>query len=144
MFSAVYGPVLDIEKEAFRLELSGTADFWGLLWMIGGDFNAIRCKEERSSGRILKMDRVLFNKLLEDFEMLEFSREGPNFTINNKQAAPCLSRLVDLLRVVNGWNSLESGWKSRWATLALIIGLSLSMVDMGVMGQSHFVLRSAG
>jgi hypothetical protein len=46
-FSGVYGPNINRERITMWEELAGVASWWGVPWVVGGDFNAIRFPSER-------------------------------------------------------------------------------------------------
>ncbi|GMP64368.1 hypothetical protein CsSME_00025679 [Camellia sinensis var. sinensis] len=53
-FTGVYGPVRGVERPSFWEVLQTIAYRWGVPWCVGGDFNVVRCLEEKlgaSSGR---------------------------------------------------------------------------------------------
>lgn len=75
-----------------------------LPWIIVGYFNAIRSRMERSSGRILKTERLFFYNFIADHGLLEFDKVKPNFTYTNRHDIPTTSRLDHFL--VNS-NSVE-------------------------------------
>ena len=46
-FSGVYGPNINRERNVMWEELAGVASWWGVPWIVGGDFNAVRFPSER-------------------------------------------------------------------------------------------------
>ena len=47
MFTGVYGPVCNRDKEDFLEELGSIKGLWIDPWCVGGDFNMVRYLEER-------------------------------------------------------------------------------------------------
>lgn len=92
-FTGLYGPTKQSEKALFWEELDTTGRLWDCPWLIAGDFNVVRQKSERSSGRISKSERVHFQSFIDEFGLLEFDRMGPSFTFSNGQSIPSRSRL---------------------------------------------------
>jgi hypothetical protein len=47
VFSGVYGPHIHQERAIMWEELAGVASWWGVPWVIGGDFNVVRFPSKR-------------------------------------------------------------------------------------------------
>jgi hypothetical protein len=47
MYSGVYGPNVDRERGLLWDELAGIRSWWGVPWVVGGDFNVVRFPSER-------------------------------------------------------------------------------------------------
>lgn len=78
-FTGLYGPVKSEEDVGFWTELDDIGRGLDLPWLIGGDFKAVRKKNERRNGKASKYERRKFLSLLEDHGLLEFDRMGPSF-----------------------------------------------------------------
>uniref|UniRef100_A0A2N9II99 Uncharacterized protein n=1 Tax=Fagus sylvatica TaxID=28930 RepID=A0A2N9II99_FAGSY len=75
-FSGVYGPHIHQERAIMWEELAGVASWWGVPWVIGGDFNVVRFPSERglftwSNNRanvaMSRIDRFLYSDEWDDF-----------------------------------------------------------------------------
>lgn len=77
----------------FWEELDTIGRAWNLPWIMVGDFNAVRTRAERSSGRASKLEREQFANLLDEFDLLELSKIGPDFTYKHGTNGACFSRL---------------------------------------------------
>jgi len=56
--------------------------------MLGGDFNLVRFREEKSSGNVTARWMDLFNDFIADNELRELHRSGGLFTWSNNQDLP--------------------------------------------------------
>lgn len=93
VFTGIYGPTIQHEKEKFWEELDSIGAYWNLPWLLAGDLNAVRSRNERSSGRASRYERDNFQKFIDAHGLLEFDRVGAKFTFNNGQVNPVQSRL---------------------------------------------------
>lgn len=93
VFTAVYGLVLQSEKERFWEELDDVGHAWTCPWILAGDFNAVIKRSEGSTGRASRFERQKFQDFIDEHGLLEFNRAGPNFTFSNGHELPTLSRL---------------------------------------------------
>lgn len=93
VFTNVYAPVNNQEKADFWGELYAIGGFWRAPWLFEGDFNSTRTRAEKQGAGNGHGDRRRFNEFMEEFQLLEFNRDGPNFTFSNKQLPLVLSRL---------------------------------------------------
>ena len=66
MFSGVYGPVVDSERESFWEELGAVRGLWNGPWCVGGDFNAVRFPGERRGGGRVSNSMRRFSEIIED------------------------------------------------------------------------------
>lgn len=100
----VYGPVHHDKSEEFLGELSSRCERDVLPVLIGGDFNLIRCTEDKNTRggdtRLMKS----FNEFIEKSELREIYRNGGGYTWTNKQMSPILSNL-DRILVSTEWEN---------------------------------------
>lgn len=73
------------------------------------DFNAVRGKDDRSSAKASKRDGIFFNALMDEFDLMEFNKDGPKFSFDNKQSPPCLSKLDRILVSVDWMEHFGAG-----------------------------------
>ena len=76
VFTGVYGPVCNRDREDFWKELGSIKGLWSDPWCVGGDFNLVRFPKERSrrGGLIASMRR--FSEVIEDLELRDFPLTG--------------------------------------------------------------------
>ncbi|RVW19701.1 hypothetical protein CK203_111580 [Vitis vinifera] len=63
VFTGVYGPVCNRDKEEFWEELGSIKGLWNDPWCVGGDFNMVRYPEERSKGGGLSASMRRFSEV---------------------------------------------------------------------------------
>ena len=68
-FTGFYGPTLKRGREWFWGELGVIKGLWSGPWCVAGDFNLIKCPEERNKGRSLNSDMRRFFEVTEDLEL---------------------------------------------------------------------------
>ena len=102
MFTDVYGPVLNEERECFWNELSDIRGLWNDPWCVGGDFNVVRFSRERRNCFRSSGSMRLFQEVIEDLELKDLPLFSGSFTWCgglNKRLAFKLDRLL----VSNDW-----------------------------------------
>ena len=62
--TSVYGPHNASDRAEFWMELTQVAGKWSKPWVLGGDFNVVRCPYERKGGRSM-------NSAMRDFLRLD-------------------------------------------------------------------------
>lgn len=72
-----------MKKHNFEKKLIEVGTTWGVPWLVFGNFNAIRCEDERSSGNSVKKVMRDFNRVVDDFRLLEFNITGPYLTYSS-------------------------------------------------------------
>ena len=101
-FITVYGPADHNHSADFLDSLTNRCETATLPYLLGGDFNLIRCNADKSSGvgdaRLMDM----FNNFIEKFELRELHRGGSKYTWTNKQEVPIQSN-IDRVLVSTEW-----------------------------------------
>jgi exonuclease III len=93
MYSGVYGPNVDRERGLLWDELAGIRSWWGVPWVVGGDFNVVRFPSERFGS-------VGFSPAMHDFSdfifangLIDIPLSGGNFTWSNNREVASMSRI---------------------------------------------------
>ena len=93
MYSGVYGPNVDKERGLMWDELARIRSWWGVPWVVGGDFNVVRFPSER-------MGSVGSSPAMHDFSDFIFANgliyiplSGGNFTWSNNREVVSMSRI---------------------------------------------------
>lgn len=73
-FTSVYGPVQHADKERFWEELNNVWKAWTCPWILAGDFNGVRQRSERFTGRGSRFERQKFLEFKDEHSLLEFER----------------------------------------------------------------------
>ena len=76
VFTGVYGPVCNRDKEEFWEELGSIKGLWNDPWCVGGDFNMVIYPGERSKGGGLSASMRRFSEVVEDLELRGFPLRG--------------------------------------------------------------------
>ncbi|RLN39154.1 hypothetical protein C2845_PM01G41450 [Panicum miliaceum] len=84
----VYGPVQENKKADFLLELEGLVEGEQKAIMMGGDFNLVRSRQEKSTENVNERWVAKFNEFIAEAELREIHRIGGRFTWSNKQNVP--------------------------------------------------------
>lgn len=105
--TSLYGPCDLKEKVGFWNEVADIEITRGVPWLILGDFNAIRVREERSSGAIIKRVARDFNNWVENLELCEFDRTGPFLPFQIKLLRQHLVGLIAFLQTWTGWSCFQ-------------------------------------
>ena len=84
----VYGPVQDSRKTEFLHELESIVEEGKAAIMIGGDFNLVRSRQEKSTENVNERWMSGFNDFIAKSELREVHRTGGRFTWSNKQNLP--------------------------------------------------------
>lgn len=87
---SVYGPVKDNLKQDFLNDLNVLIKSVDIPTLIGGDFNLIRRREEKSSGNVNVHLMDTFNDFVANTELRELHRGGGQYTWSNKQVQPIM------------------------------------------------------
>jgi hypothetical protein len=66
---AVYGPAQDDKKESFLAEMVNMCSHETLPLMISGDFNIIRCFDEKNNDRFNNRWLFLFNDIIDGLNL---------------------------------------------------------------------------
>ena len=84
----VYGPVQDYRKGDFLQELRTLVEECQNAIIIGGDFNLVRSRLEKSTGAVNERWMTSFNEFIAEVELREVHRAGARFTWSNNQELP--------------------------------------------------------
>ena len=98
----VYGSAQHDFSRNFLDELNSFLSNYALPCVIGGDFNLIRCVEDKSNGQEDKNLMEAFNIFIENNQPRELQRVGSRFTCTNKQSNPIKSN-IDRVLMMTEW-----------------------------------------
>lgn len=76
----VYGPNDLALKTSFWQELHHIRDSWSGMWLVSGDFNAIRTKSKKSGTNFIARVSNKFNTFVNGHNLLEYKLLGRRFT----------------------------------------------------------------
>ncbi|KAK8617586.1 hypothetical protein V6N13_080496 [Hibiscus sabdariffa] len=74
----VYAPNDVSERMELFKELEGVVQSWGILVLIGGDFNCIRVPEEKVGAEVNLRALEDFNEFIESLELVDLPLQGVN------------------------------------------------------------------
>ncbi len=100
----VYDPQSGEEKAAFCTELAQLKTYCSGNWVLCGDFNLTRTREERNGGRGGRSAVCNFNDLISDLELIDLPLQNQRITWSNLQRHPALAKL-DRFLVSTEWDS---------------------------------------
>lgn len=103
--SGVYGSCKNRERQDFWEELAGLYDLCGPRWCVGGDFNVVRFKHEKSNGGRSITSMRIFNQFIQDCELKDPKMHNVQFTWSNFREETVFRRLDRFLFSV-GWEEL--------------------------------------
>uniref|UniRef100_A0A2N9IF49 CCHC-type domain-containing protein n=1 Tax=Fagus sylvatica TaxID=28930 RepID=A0A2N9IF49_FAGSY len=92
-FSGVYGPNINRERDIMWEELAGVASWWGVPWVIGGDFNVVRFPSERLGATHFTPAMHGFSDFISSCGLRDTQLEGGLFTWSNNRANAAMSRI---------------------------------------------------
>uniref|UniRef100_A0A2N9F8S0 Uncharacterized protein n=1 Tax=Fagus sylvatica TaxID=28930 RepID=A0A2N9F8S0_FAGSY len=92
-FSGVYGPHIHQERAIMWEELAGVASWWGVPWVIGGDFNVVRFPSERLGSTHFTPAMHGFSDFISSCGLRDIPLEGGLFTWSNNRANVAMSRI---------------------------------------------------
>ena len=93
MYSGVYGPNRDSDKNLLWEELADIGSWWSLPWCVGGDFNVVRFPNERGAGGGISSAMWDFSEFISEQGLLDLPLVGGRFTWSSNQENPSMSRL---------------------------------------------------
>lgn len=83
MYTIVYAPVLITLKSAFWEELKQVRLSWAGIWLVSGDFNSIRTRDEKLGHNFnIRLSRK-FNDFIHDSQLIEYKLTQRRFTWND-------------------------------------------------------------
>ena len=89
---AVYGPAQEAHKTAFLRELVNLTRDNPHPILIGGDFNMLRYRHEKSRGRFDNHCPFLFNVVIESLDLREAALSGGQYTWANNFPIPTIEK----------------------------------------------------
>jgi exonuclease III len=98
----VYGPAHDDGKLEFLEEICNKIQLLEDPVLVGGDFNLVRTREEKSSGNVNVQLMDAFNEMIDNTALRELQRSGSRYTWSNKQITPIMC-VLDRVLVSNSW-----------------------------------------
>jgi hypothetical protein len=104
-FSGVYGPNINSERDIMWEELAGVASWWGVPWVIGGDFNVVRFPSERLCATHFTPAMHGFSDFISSCGLRDTQLEGGLFTWSNNRANAAMSR-IDRFLYSDEWDGL--------------------------------------
>jgi hypothetical protein len=90
----VYGPCEVVAKAEFTTWLYNYDASTNDLWMVVGDFNLMRCPENKNRPGGNTNDMLLFNDIIQHLDLVEVPLKGRAFTWSNMQVN-CLLEKID-------------------------------------------------
>ncbi|RVW81744.1 hypothetical protein CK203_049543 [Vitis vinifera] len=82
VFTGVYGPFTNVEREGMWEEFGAIRGLWDDPWCLGGDFNITLFQQERSSQRRISSAMRRFAETVDDLELVDLPLQGEEFTWN--------------------------------------------------------------
>ena len=101
-FSGVYGPNINSERIIMWEELADVASWWGVPWVIGGDFNAVRFPSERLGSTRFTPAMYGFSDFISSCGLWDILLERGLFTWSNNRENVAMSR-IDRFLYSDGW-----------------------------------------
>ncbi|GKC18898.1 RNA-directed DNA polymerase, eukaryota [Tanacetum coccineum] len=108
----VYGPQSSVDKDALWISLENLIGSSDVIWVIFGDFNVVRCGEERAGTHFNPREAISFNDFLSRLDLLDFQLGGRRFTRFDKSGSK-LSK-IDIFLVSH---NLFDSWKDASVTV---------------------------
>jgi endonuclease/exonuclease/phosphatase family metal-dependent hydrolase len=96
-FISVYDSPYEEGKSDFIQELNSLMENWDGPTLIGGDFNLIVDKSEKSNGVVNQKWVDLFNDWIHNFGLLELKNSSRSYTWTNNQDLPIMAAIDKLL-----------------------------------------------
>ena len=94
---AVYGAAQDQHKQEFLAELARICEQGSKPILIGGDFNILRRKEEKSNDNFNSRWPLLFNAIIESLDLKEIHLSGRQYTWVSRRDTPTYEKLDRVL-----------------------------------------------
>lgn len=99
----VYGPSTWEGKENFCSELAALKSVCPGLWVMCGDFNLTRNKQEKKGRNWSRKVMSLFSNLINDLDLIDLPMGNQNYTGSNMQSDPTLAKL-DRFLISTEWD----------------------------------------
>ena len=97
MFTGVYGPNLDSERQGLWDELAGVKCWWDIPWCVGGDLNVVRFPVERSHSTSFTQAMHDFTDFISAQGLIDTPLIGGKFTWSNGRMVDSKARLDKFL-----------------------------------------------
>lgn len=104
MFTAVYGPTQQNQRQEFYNELKQIKPSGNTPWAVGGDFNVTASPEDRNFPTNSWRATLSFATLISELGLLNLNLIGRHYTWSNDRHAPHLARL-DRFLISADWNA---------------------------------------
>ena len=92
-FGNIYAPNDDRERQAFWMELGSIIKGFDIPWCLGGDFNAVRNKDEKIGVVQNSSSMSHFSLFIDDIGYMDLPMSGGKFTWCSNRRDPSYSRL---------------------------------------------------
>ncbi|OVA13055.1 Endonuclease/exonuclease/phosphatase [Macleaya cordata] len=92
-FFGIYGPNVPRLRQDFWQELIDLYGHANNTWVLWGDFNVIRCCNEKRGGSRLTKSMRDFSNLVSTLNLVDLPLNGDKYTWSNGQAHPTMYRL---------------------------------------------------
>jgi hypothetical protein len=93
-FTRVYGPHDVFARRIFWEEMSGVNSWWGVPWVVGGDFNMVRFLSKRSGAVNLTTAMKNFSNFITSTSLMDIPLVGGRYTWSNSQSRSRLDRFL--------------------------------------------------
>lgn len=98
----VYGPVQDEYKDHFLCELANMCANIKHPLLMGGDFNILRCSDDKNKKFVNNRFSELFNRIINMYELRDLALHGGKCTWSNNRADLTLEKL-DRVFISKNW-----------------------------------------
>ncbi|XP_026450908.1 uncharacterized protein LOC113351051 [Papaver somniferum] len=89
----IYGPNKPHERADFWEELDNICGYWDLPWCLGGDFNTIKCCDEKKNCNTITKSMKDFAEFISQHNLIDLPLKGARYTSSNGQINPVMRRL---------------------------------------------------
>lgn len=104
IFTAVYGPTEQNQREVFYNELREAQLIQNTPWAIAGDFNVTAAPEDRNVTDSGWRNTLAFAELISELGLLNLNLAGRHYTWSSERPSPHMARL-DRFLISADWNS---------------------------------------
>lgn len=102
LFTTVYGPVLSVNRTAFFTEINSIYSLGHTAWLIGGDFNLIRARSEKTGASFNYVLSNRFNDVISNLTLIELPLSNRKFTWARSITSPSKA-LLDRFLCTSDW-----------------------------------------
>ncbi|GMI83861.1 hypothetical protein HRI_002055400 [Hibiscus trionum] len=89
----VYGPTIEAEKHEFFRQLLNFIHSHKVAWIVGGDFNAYLCREEKIGMVCNYKTMDIFRNFVNEAQLVDLPMHGGSFTWSSNREIPTFVRL---------------------------------------------------